>query len=424
MRKFLIATWVALLSTVTLQAQLKMAVVSDIHVMVPELVEQDGAAFQDYVAHDRKLLMESVALAEAAVDELLAGRPDAVLVTGDLTKDGERVSHEYVAGQLLARLRRAGIPVYVVPGNHDVNNPHARIYRGDEAPRTATVSREEFAALYDDYGYGTALARDTASLSYVVQLNDSVRLLAVDACRYDENDFEANECVVGGRIRPRTLDFIEEQARLAQEAGCRMFVMMHHGLVRHWKWQDLAMGDYLVEHWRRCARLFGRCGLQVVFTGHFHAQDVAAFGQGDRRVYDIETGSTVSYPLPVRFVCLEGDTLAVRSVRLGDTGRLDAGLEPRALAYAEAGIATIVGDIVGDAVPEELVHRAGELVGEAYVAHIAGDERMPEAYAERLKEVCRQVRPYSWKYAFLLEHLARYLSTDAAPQDNEVEILL
>ena len=213
MRKFLIATWVALLSTVTLQAQLKVAVVSDIHVMVPELVEQDGAAFQDYVAHDRKLLMESVALAEAAVDELLAGRPDAVLVTGDLTKDGERVSHEYVAGQLLARLRRAGIPVYVVPGNHDVNNPHARIYRGDEAPRTATVSREEFAALYDDYGYGTALARDTASLSYVVQLNDSVRLLAVDACRYDENDFEANECVVGGRIRPRTLDFIEEQAR-------------------------------------------------------------------------------------------------------------------------------------------------------------------------------------------------------------------
>lgn len=121
MRKFLIATWVALLSTVTLQAQLKVAVVSDIHVMVPELVEQDGAAFQDYVAHDRKLLMESVALAEAAVDELLAGRPDAVLVTGDLTKDGERVSHEYVAGQLLARLRRAGIPVYVVPGNHDVN---------------------------------------------------------------------------------------------------------------------------------------------------------------------------------------------------------------------------------------------------------------------------------------------------------------
>ena len=216
MRKFLIATWVALLSTVTLQAQLKVAVVSDIHVMVPELVEQDGAAFQDYVAHDRKLLMESVALAEAAVDELLAGRPDAVLVTGDLTKDGERVSHEYVAGQLSARLRRAGIPVYVVPGNHDVNNPHARIYRGDEAPRTATVSREEFAALYDDYGYGTALARDAASLSYVVQLNDSVRLLAVDACRYDENDFEANVSAPGrstlSRSRPGWLR--------RRDAGC------------------------------------------------------------------------------------------------------------------------------------------------------------------------------------------------------------
>lgn len=424
MRKFLLATCAALLSAVALHAQLDVAVVSDIHVMAPGLVEEDGRAFRDYIAHDRKLLMESAGLAEAVVGELLERHPDAVLITGDLTKDGERVSHELVSRKLLAPLREAGIPVYVVPGNHDVNNPHARVYRGDEAPRTATVSREEFAELYADYGYGAALARDTASLSYVVQLNDTVRLLAVDACRYDENDFEANECVVGGRIRPRTLDFIEEQAQLAEQAGCRMFVMMHHGVVRHWKWQDRAMGDYLVENWRRCARLFGKWGLQVVFTGHFHAQDIVAFGSGDRCVYDIETGSTVSYPLPMRFVRYEGDTLTVTSERLASTGRIDTTLEARALEYARAGIATIVGDIVGDAAPEELVSRAGELVGEAYVAHIGGDEQMTGEYVEQLRGVCREVRPHSWKYAFLLSHLARYLYTDLAPQDNCVEIVL
>ena len=424
MKNIFMAMIAVLLWPAVLQAQLRVAVLSDIHVMVPELVEQDGEAFRNYIAHDRKLLMESVQLAEAAVDEVLAARPDAVLVTGDLTKDGERLSHEYVAGRLLVRLRQAGIPVYVVPGNHDVNNPHARVYRDGEAPRAETVSREAFASLYGEYGYDAALARDTASLSYVAALNDTVRLLAIDACRYVENDFEEDRCVVGGRIRPETLDFIEEQARLAERDGCRLIAMMHHGLVPHWKWQDRAMGDYLVENWRRCARLFGRYGIRVVFTGHFHAQDIVAFGSGSRRVYDIETGSTVSCPMPVRFVSWEGDTLSIRSERLGETGRIDPDLERLAVSYAEAGIAAIVSDIVGETVPVEMVDRAGRLVAEAYVAHICGDERMPEAYAERLKSVCRELRPYSWKYAFLLNRLTRYLYTDLVPQDNCVEIVL
>lgn len=70
----------------------KMAVLSDIHVMAPELLEEDGAAFQHYIAHDRKMLKESVSLLRAAVDALVRERPYVVLVTGDLTKDGERVS--------------------------------------------------------------------------------------------------------------------------------------------------------------------------------------------------------------------------------------------------------------------------------------------------------------------------------------------
>lgn len=403
----------------------RMAILSDIHVMAPELLQADGKAFQDYIAHDRKMLKESTALLREAVTALSESRPDVVLVTGDLTKDGERVSHELVAERLLRPLREKGIPVYVIPGNHDVNNPHAVVFDGDSVERTATVTPGEFADCYRDYGYGQALARDPRSLSYVVQLNDSTRLLAIDACRYEENDYERNTCVTGGRIRPETLDFIKEQASAAQADRCRLLVMMHHGLVRHWKWQDKVMSEYLVEDWKRNARLFAKLGLNVVFTGHFHAQDIAGYGKGRQEVFDIETGSTVSYPMPYRLAVFRDGEMRIASERIRQIpGFPEGALEAQARHFAETGITTLVGGMLPGKVPAEVSAQAGKVLDEAYTAHLAGDERMSDDYPARLKRACRLLRPYSWKYAFALRKLGKYLSTDLLPADNELTIRL
>ena len=56
----------------------------------------------------------AVAAAVAAVDELRP-RPDAVLITGDLTEHGDRTEYARAAA-LLAGLPA---PVHVLPGNHD-----------------------------------------------------------------------------------------------------------------------------------------------------------------------------------------------------------------------------------------------------------------------------------------------------------------
>src|SRR3712207_6769925 len=143
MRKLITYCLVAALGCLPTVAQKaktwKLAVLSDIHVMAPELLQEDGPAFQNYIARDRKMLKESVLLLKVAVDALVSERPDVVVVAGDLTKDGERVSHELVARQLLKPLHENGIPVYVIPGNHDVNNPHAVIFHNDTTKRTDTV---------------------------------------------------------------------------------------------------------------------------------------------------------------------------------------------------------------------------------------------------------------------------------------------
>ena len=105
--------------------ELKIAVLSDIHIMAPQLLQGDGDAIKNYIKRDRKLLQESVALLNQAIDSIIQEHPDVVLIPGDLTKDGEYVSHILTADTLLKRFRDEGIAVYVIPGNHDVNKPQA-----------------------------------------------------------------------------------------------------------------------------------------------------------------------------------------------------------------------------------------------------------------------------------------------------------
>ncbi len=68
------------------------------------------------------------------MDQLLAkdpaGYPDILLVTGDLSSEGELASHQGFASQM-KRLEDAGIAVFVIPGNHDLYNYSAMSFQDD-----------------------------------------------------------------------------------------------------------------------------------------------------------------------------------------------------------------------------------------------------------------------------------------------------
>ena len=66
-----------------------------------------------------------------------------LLVTGDLTKDGEAGNLDYVYNSLL-QLKNQGIKVYVIPGNHDIGNSNARKYIDGEAKIADTWSAVKF----------------------------------------------------------------------------------------------------------------------------------------------------------------------------------------------------------------------------------------------------------------------------------------
>ncbi|KRL48148.1 serine threonine protein phosphatase [Lactiplantibacillus paraplantarum DSM 10667] len=75
-------------------------IISDDHVIAPSL-HDNGKAFSQYAGNDAGAdLKYSATIFRAFIAKALATKPDVVLVSGDITNNGEKASHEYVAKQL------------------------------------------------------------------------------------------------------------------------------------------------------------------------------------------------------------------------------------------------------------------------------------------------------------------------------------
>jgi hypothetical protein len=348
---------------------------SDLHLYDPGL-GTSGEAFEAYLAQDRKLLVESEAICDAALERVLEAKPDFLLISGDLTKDGEERDHLLLAKKLSA-LEDAGIKVLVVPGNHDILNPEALAYSGNAKTRVPSVSPERFAEIYAGAGYGQAIRRDPSSLSYVAEPVPGLWVLALDSADYSRND-KLRQSETGGRLPKARFEWALSALRDARAAGKAVIAMEHHGLVEHYPAQRKYYKDYLLDDFERVGSLFAAEGLRLVFTGHYHANDATmARFPGKSWLCDIETGSLVSYPCPLRKVTLSGSRIEVRTERIDSaTGYPD--LQAYAREKTGAGIEKMAVDAMRDLkVPESEAIGLAPRIREAFLAHYAGDEKRP-----------------------------------------------
>ena len=290
---------------------------SDIHVMSPQLLVNEGKAFSDYLGVDPKLLEYSADVLETVVDETVKRKPDLVIIPGDLTKDGELVSHQLVVS-ILSRLRSAGIPVVVVPGNHDIDNPEGYYFDGEQTRPAERTSPEQFKQLYADFGYNMAYATDEASLSFVCEPLEGLVLLCIDTNLYEENLYlekgdTANYNQTAGRIRPATLTWMLNEADKAREKGKQVVLVEHHNIVQHHDAQGALQSEYIIKDYKSVSEKMMRHGIHLAFTGHTHLQDIAAYRYYDAlkvrndSLVDVSTGSTVSYPNPWRTIKVSND---------------------------------------------------------------------------------------------------------------------
>jgi len=351
----------------------KFAVISDLHMYDPSLGSA-GAAFEKTMNSDRKLLLDSEDLLDYAIEDILKSEAEFVLISGDLTKDGELVNHEIVA-EKLGEFKAAGLGVYVVPGNHDVNNPDAVSYDGDGTTQVDTVMYDEFAEIYRSFGYGEALFSDTDSLSYVAEPVEGLWILALDACRSDENQPGAEE-IVGGRFSGKSIDWIAQMLTEAQSQGKAVVAMMHHGVAEHWEGKAKLHPDYLIEDFGHFGAFLASHNVRLVFTGHYHAHDItrADFEDG-KYIYDVATGSLITAPCPIRYCSITDNVFAVESEFIVD--KLHPGTD-----FAENATAFVKKTVVLEAyntlkkykVSDKDSEYIADAVGDGFVAHYSGDE--------------------------------------------------
>ena len=301
---------------------LRIAVMSDLHYLSPDMIA-GTADFEHALNSDRKLLKESSAILYEKFEQVRADKPDILLVSGDLTKDGEQECHAALAKQL-QQLQQdiPGLKIYVINGNHDIRNYNAKNFNtpdGKAVPATRTHP-EDFKRIYDFvYSDPTVIAtftpaagNEAGSLSYVARPVEGLTIIAMDTCRYSKENTSngTDEHETSGAISADLEKWVIEQTAAAKARGDLVIGLEHHGLVPHFDVEPTILPMYLVNGYERIAQEYADAGMSVVFTGHMHAVDIAAMTtKAGNTFYDIETGSALTYPCPVRFVDLRRSTV-------------------------------------------------------------------------------------------------------------------
>ena len=252
---------------------------ADIHYLASSL-HDDGTVFRQLVEQgDGKVPEYSEAIADEFIRLCLERHPDAVVIPGDLTYNGERISLQELS-EKLKTLQDSGIPVLVIPGNHDLMYPYARRYFGSNARKTPAISPEDFRKDCGAFGWEQAVARDSDSFSYVYALTDDVELMFLDA----------NTPAAPGSVPDSTLAWAKKQLAWAKEDGKTVITVTHQSLLAQNKFMTKG---FIISNHSNVESLLRKYGVTLNLSAHIHIQHTVT----EDGLTDIATGCASVAPL-------------------------------------------------------------------------------------------------------------------------------
>lgn len=292
----------------------KIIVANDLHLSLKSYKPYTGNTVANpwaHIASSGQLIIESNAIITAFLDNAAKSDADYILLPGDLVDTGSQEEHLLFAAKLAEFEKTSGKQVYVVPGNHD-------LFKSDVA---------SFESIYADFGYNEAISNDDVTASYVVDLENDYRLLAIDSTIPGDSHPGVNDAQI---------EWIKAQIEKAKADGKKVFAMMHHNLLEHFIFSNTIHASAIVKN-ESLKTILADGGVKFIFTGHTHDQDIKSFTSANGNViYDVVTNSLNAYPCQYREVTFGKDVkFEEKRVAKIDTALIPAGLSEEAMALAE-----------------------------------------------------------------------------------------
>ena len=357
MKKLLILLALLLLP-LSARAQTRLMVVSDTHYLAPELYKGSALFLQAMRQTDGKVPQYGEELMAALVAQAEALRPDALVITGDLAFNGERASHIALA-EWLRKIEDAGVPVYVIPGNHDINvyRPVRFLENGWEY--TAPVTQEEFAAIYAPFLLPKE-GGDNAGLSYHAEIGEKLWLAMLDVSFYQ------GSAQTFGLYTADHRDFLKGVLDQAQAAGVAVISATHQSVLAHTQFNRdgfLTMGS------DQLAAQLVQGGVRLNLSGHLHIQHTAQANG----LTDIALGAFCITPHRYAWVTVADDGSISYEARALDDRYLPEGFAETSLNWfkdvsaekTRAGLLTL-------GLPEEEISRMTAFSSRFSAAYFAG----------------------------------------------------
>ncbi len=289
---------------------IKFYLVTDTHYFENEL-GAGGKAFERNMRTEQYFVKESSAIVKSTFERIGADKEtDVVIIPGDLTKNGEKESHKSFIKELY-KLKENGKKIFVITAGHDYNDS-AYVLQGDGRVPVEGTEFNDLCEMYRDFGYGDALSVDEPTHSYVAEIVEGVRMLAI--CCDSKNQPK-------GTMDERLMAWAKEQIDKAKEDNCSVFAICHYPIIPSVPVFDL-VGDAKIKDWRRVAAFLADNGVELVLTGHMHIQSINEFySEQGNRLIDICTACLVGSPAKYRKITVDEDSvMKVETIDVEDFG--------------------------------------------------------------------------------------------------------
>ena len=271
---------------------MKITFIADTHHYSKTLGTQ-GKAYELRSGSDQKCLAETGDIIDAAFLQIAKSDTNAVFVLGDVSNDGEMISHIEFRKKLY-ELKKSK-PVYIITATHDWccdGNP--RRFEGDRSFNDVEVMKsEKLPDFYWDFGPAQAIdsyITKIGTVCYTVQLGNRVRVMCLnDDKNEDDHAGFTEDC----------WQWIESQIKKAHDDGCLLIGIEHHLIMPNIS-TLFAVGSTCVANREEVASRFADAGLRYMLVGHSHMQGTSQFtSEKGNTITQINVGSLCGYPAPI-----------------------------------------------------------------------------------------------------------------------------